>query len=127
LSDTLEASLNPTGTAIVLVTAFLVSLFLSTTFSFAWAIAFLKPRFSFISAISERWTARKERREEKAAAEVVEPPKKEKPVRKQTIVTDKPSSPTGRGQESEAVVLGEGPAPIRKLKIPKSAPLTNPE
>jgi S-DNA-T family DNA segregation ATPase FtsK/SpoIIIE len=132
LSDTLESSLNPAGTAIVLVAAFLISLFLATTFSFAWAIALLKPRLAFVSTLSERWAQRKAERERQAAVEVAEP-KKEKPVRKQTIMTEKPepvdlpSSPPGRGgRDSDAVAPGEGLTPIRKLKAPKAIPL-NPE
>src|SRR5262249_42873296 len=91
LSDMLEASLNPAGTVIVLVSAFLVSMFLATTFSFAWAIAILKRRLSFVSRLSERWAERKARLEQKAAeaAEL----KKEKPIRKQTIVTEKREAP----------------------------------
>jgi S-DNA-T family DNA segregation ATPase FtsK/SpoIIIE len=137
LSDLLEASLNPAGTVIVLVSAFLVSLFLATTFSFAWAFAILKPRLSFVSRLSERWAERKARLEQKAAeaAEL----KREKPIRKQTIVTEKSASPPGtrsaspigrsldRGQrDNEAVALGEGPAPVKHLKAPKTVPL-NPE
>jgi S-DNA-T family DNA segregation ATPase FtsK/SpoIIIE len=132
LSDTLEASLNPAGAAIVLVSAFLVSLFLATTFSFAWAIAILKPRLSFVSTLSERWARRKAERQQQSAAEAAEV-KKEKPVRKQTIVTEKPEpvelpvSSSGRGRhDSDAVALGEGLTPIRKLKVPKPSPL-NPE
>jgi S-DNA-T family DNA segregation ATPase FtsK/SpoIIIE len=123
LSATLEASLNPAGAAIVLISAFLVSLFLATTFSFARTIAFLKPRLGFVSTLSERWAARKAQRQHQTAVEAVEP-KKEKPVRKQTIITEKlPASPSGRGErESEAVALGEGPTPIRKLKVPKLVP-----
>jgi DNA segregation ATPase FtsK/SpoIIIE, S-DNA-T family len=83
LADTLEASLNPAGTFVVLFSAFLVSLFLATKFSFAWAVEILKPRFRFVSTLSERWAARKVVTDEPE-------PKKEKPIKKQMIVTEKP-------------------------------------
>src|SRR5262249_52445618 len=42
LADTLQASFNRGGALVVLLAAFFISLFLSTTFSFAGAVAFLK-------------------------------------------------------------------------------------
>jgi DNA segregation ATPase FtsK/SpoIIIE, S-DNA-T family len=128
VSGTLEASLNPAGTVIVLVSAFLVSLFLATTFSFAWAIGILKPRFGFVSTLSQRWAGRRAQRREQAAVEAEEP-KKEKPVRKQTIVTEKPEAPfpAGRGGHDSEAATAEGfsVVPSRQLKIPKTPP--NPE
>jgi DNA segregation ATPase FtsK/SpoIIIE, S-DNA-T family len=55
LADTLQGALNPAGAVVVLVAAFFVSLFLSTTFSFAWAIDVLKPRFAFVATWAEKW------------------------------------------------------------------------
>src|SRR5207245_11671196 len=51
LADALEASLNPAGAVIVLAAAFFVSLFLATTFSFAWVAGILNSRFIFLSAL----------------------------------------------------------------------------
>ena len=77
--DALEASLNPAGTVIILTALFFISLFLSTTFSFAWAAGLLKSRFHFVSVLSQRWAARKVKEA---------PPKKEKTPKSQTIITD---------------------------------------
>jgi S-DNA-T family DNA segregation ATPase FtsK/SpoIIIE len=55
LADSLESAVNPAGSAVILVAGFLVSLFLSTTFSFRWALSVLKPRVRFIADWTERW------------------------------------------------------------------------
>src|SRR5262245_14421569 len=55
LSDSLQASLNRTGSLVVLLAMFLISLFLSTTFSFAGVVALLKPRVRIVSDMVERW------------------------------------------------------------------------
>ncbi len=88
LADTLQASFNATGTAVVLISVFLVSLFLSTTFSFATAIEFLKPRFRFVSDLADRWSEWQAERAHARAAWQAEP-KREKTPKKQTIITDK--------------------------------------
>jgi DNA segregation ATPase FtsK/SpoIIIE, S-DNA-T family len=115
--DALEASLNRAGTIIVLTALVLISLFLSTTFSFTWAAGFLKSRFGFVSVLAERWAERK-------ALKLAEP-KKEKSLKSQTIVTEKePSSPPVRAaRDSTAVAPAEGPAPIPKAKTSKPARL----
>ena len=121
-ADALEASLNPAGTVVVLIAVFLISLFLSTTFSFTWAAGILKSRFHFVSMLSERWAERKAVwLREKAFEE--SGPRKEKTPKSQTITTDKePSSSSGRGErDSIAVAPGEGPVP--KPKSAKPSPL----
>src|SRR5881296_2341428 len=127
LADALEASLNPAGAVIVLAAAFFVSLFLSTTFSFAWAAGILKSRFHFVPALLESWAGRKaEKLREKALKEAQ--PKREKSPKSQTIFTEKEtSSPSARaGRDSTAVTPGEGSAPILKPKSAKS-PAPRPE
>jgi S-DNA-T family DNA segregation ATPase FtsK/SpoIIIE len=94
LVEGLEASLNPAGTVIVLTVAFLISLFLTTTFSFEWALEVLKPRFQFVSTFTQRW------------AEWRTAPKKEKTPKKQTIVTEKPKP-----------VLPAKPELVEKVKV----------
>src|SRR5262249_51908996 len=54
LADTLQASFNGAGSAVVFISTFLISLFLSTKFSFAGTVAFLRPRFRFVSNFVER-------------------------------------------------------------------------
>src|SRR5581483_576723 len=134
LADKLEASLNGPGTAVVLITSLLISLLLTTTFSFAWVAAFLKPRFRFISAWSERWAKWKE---ERARAAQQPEPKKEKPLRKQTIVTDKTRRVVAEPPEEaevneepasrpEPVVAGSSGARASAAKPSKSKPAAMP-
>src|SRR5439155_10853682 len=87
MADKLEASLNPAGSVVILTAALLVSLLLATTFTFAWAVAVLKPRFQFVSSFVERWAdwqADRARQRELRRAQ-----KKEKIPKRQTIITDK--------------------------------------
>lgn len=84
LSDSLEASMNPAGAVIVLIAAFLLSLLLTTKFSFAWAIAILKPRFRFVSNWSQRWAEWQAERARAQAARAAA--KKAKTPKSQTIV-----------------------------------------
>ncbi len=102
MADTLKNLLNPAGTAIILMSTFLISLLLATTFSFAWAVAILKPRFRFVGTLAEQWADWQagRAREKAARAET----KKEKTLKKQTIVTDK-AAPVVR---AETVVAGVG-------------------
>jgi len=67
LEDHLEALVNPAGAALLLITAFFVSLFLTTKFSFEWLLDILRPRFEFVTAWSERYAAWKERRKQEEA------------------------------------------------------------
>src|SRR5262249_43481453 len=88
LADTLQSSFNAPGSIVVLLAALLISLFLSTTFSFAGAVTFLKPRFRFVSNWSERWSDWQAERARARAAQQAEP-KKEKTPKKQSIITEK--------------------------------------
>src|SRR5262249_18546750 len=127
LAENLQRGLNPAGTVVILVASFLVSLFLSTTFSFSWAVGFLKPRLHFVSVLAERWAERKAARAAKAEVE-----RKEKTPRKQMIITEKPNieppapadaSPTGRGRREAP---GEGLiAAAPKAKAQKVAKTTS--
>ncbi len=92
LADALKATLNPAGAAVILIAAFFVSLFLSTTFSFAWALGVLKARFQFVSGWVERWEeyqANRARENARRKSEERKAPKKQTlvttPVREQTI------------------------------------------
>jgi DNA segregation ATPase FtsK/SpoIIIE, S-DNA-T family len=91
LADGLQASFNGTGAAIVLISTFLVSLFLSTTFSFTGAVALLKPRLRFVSVLSDRWAEWQAERAQARANRDAEP-RKEKTPKKQTIITEKTAS-----------------------------------
>jgi S-DNA-T family DNA segregation ATPase FtsK/SpoIIIE len=111
LAENLQRALNPAGTIVILLSCFLISLFLATTFSFASALAFLKPRFQFVSTLAERWAERKAARAREVELEKVE--KKEKTPKKQTIITEKPR-PVEQQVVAEAVVAPSRPAPKRK-------------
>ncbi len=118
LADTLETSLNRTGTVVVLVSAFLISLLLATKFTIAWAVGILKRRFRFVSAFAERWSQWRA-----ARAIEVEAPKREKTPKKQTIVTEKPN-PVEEPQQPQAVVTPASrlaPAPPKRKSPPSMA------
>ena len=98
MADKLEASLNPAGSVVILTAGLLISLLLATTFSFAWAVTFLKPRFQFVSSMAERWAewqADRARQRELRRAQ-----KREKSPKRQTIITEK-------SKPAEAVVAAE--------------------
>jgi len=66
LSDWLRARFNLTGSLILSLSCFLVSLFVATTFSFARSIGFLQTRFGSLESWKRRWqTWRKAREKEK--------------------------------------------------------------
>jgi S-DNA-T family DNA segregation ATPase FtsK/SpoIIIE len=111
LADKLEASLNGPGTAVVLMTCFLVSLLLTTTFSFTWVGEFLTRRFQFVSSLSERWA---EWKAERARVVDLPEPKKEKTPKKQLIVTDKPKRTP---EPAEGAVPAEQPGPVAERRV----------
>jgi S-DNA-T family DNA segregation ATPase FtsK/SpoIIIE len=116
LADKLEASLNAPGTAVVLIAGFLLSLLLTTTFSFAWFGEFFKSRFHFVSTLSQRWT-------EWRTAKDVEP-RKEKTLKRQTIVTEKPRRVEEKLPESKQRL--EPPPSVAEVspRTPKAAEKT---
>jgi DNA segregation ATPase FtsK/SpoIIIE, S-DNA-T family len=126
LADNLQRALNPAGTVVVLLACFLVSLFLATTFSFTWAVTFLKPRVQFVSVLAERWAARKAANAARAEIE-----KKEKSPKKQLIITQKANvepaapadaSPSGKGwREAPAEGLIAALPKFKTLKTAKAA------
>jgi len=80
IADRLETWMNPAGAAIVLIAAFLVSLFLSTTFSFQWAASVVKPRFGFAVSWMDRfaeWRRERAREAARGRAEEKRAPKKQ--------------------------------------------------
>lgn len=119
LADALDASLNAAGTAVVLIAGFLVSLLLATTFSFEWVVGILKPRFRFVSSLSEWWAERqaaRARERELVKAEV----RKEKTPKKQTIVTEKP-----RPEPAESIVANPHPVAPAASKRKTAAALSS--
>jgi len=119
LWQSLESVLNTTGSAVVLLTAFLVSLFLSTTFSFTWALDVLKPRFTFVSRWADRWSewkAESEREESRRKLEEKKTPKR------QLIVTQR-EQPKPEPKVEYKPVVPEKPARSTPAAVPV-APVT---
>ena len=131
LADKLEASLNGPGTAVVLITSLLVSLLLTTTFTFTWLADFLRRRFQFVSTLSERWA---EWKADRARLAEQPEPKKEKTPKKQLIVTDRPTlikepeeapksiQPGGRSVSPPVVASTAQAAASRQARTQKAKP-----
>jgi hypothetical protein len=80
LSDRLDGLVNPGGSAVILFAAFLASLFLTTTFSFAWVMGILKPRLGFATSWMNRyrvWQEERKLEETKRKSEERKAPKKQ--------------------------------------------------
>src|SRR5262249_23055008 len=87
LAETLQSTFNSTGSLVLLLCSLFVSLFLSTKFSFAGTGTFLKHRSGYISRLSERWSSWKAERGRARATPAVS--KKEKTLKKQTIISER--------------------------------------
>ena len=137
VADTLDSAVNPAGSVVILLAAFLVSLFMATTFSFAWAMEALKHRFAFISRWSDDWKARRAAWAEEEARKKAEDKKAPK---KQTISAVREEAPpprevrqpvTERSKEIKPVTVAKPEAlpvgkPVQATKaIPPAAPGSN--
>ena len=118
LADKLDETVSTTGSIIVLVVSFLMSLFLTTTFSFSWAIAKLGPRVAFVGALKDRYYAWQDQRREEAEFRRAE----QKRARKQIVVTPKDPPVTPIPQTAQAT---PEPQPIRP--IPRPTPISERE
>jgi S-DNA-T family DNA segregation ATPase FtsK/SpoIIIE len=63
IADNLESLVNPAGSVVILLAAFLISLFLATTFSFTWAVEKTRPRLAFAQRFASWYRDWQERRE----------------------------------------------------------------
>ncbi len=115
LADKLETALNPAGAIVILIATFFISLFLATTFSFAWAIGVLQARFAFVSNWSQRWKAWKEELVRERAQRKAE---EKKAPKQQTIVTPRQVSKP---------VEAPAPRPVQSAKpaAPARVPISN--
>jgi S-DNA-T family DNA segregation ATPase FtsK/SpoIIIE len=124
VADTLQVALNPAGAVVVLIAAFFVSLFLSTTFSFTWAIGVLKPRFAFVSEWADkwsRWKASRDQEQELQKAEQKKAPKQQmistpREIVKPVVVERRPnveeaSRPLAPVVRPKAIASAPKPAP----------------
>ena len=124
LADTLQETLNPAGSAVTLVSSFLLSLLLATTFSFAGFVAYLKPRLRFVSSFSEGWTSWQANRARDRANQRDEA-RQEKTWRRQRIFTDQPAPALEtKEQPHEEPVDASRFAPALKRKFAPTASST---
>jgi S-DNA-T family DNA segregation ATPase FtsK/SpoIIIE len=119
LSDKLETAMNPAGATIILIATFFVSLFLATTFSFAWAVGKLQPRFAFISNWTQRWKNWKEEQSREAARRKAE----EKKAPKQQVIST-PREVSKRVAEPQPVPTPKA-ATASKAAAPAPVPISN--
>jgi S-DNA-T family DNA segregation ATPase FtsK/SpoIIIE len=82
LADKLDETVSTTGSIVILVASLLVSLFLTTTFSFSWAIAKFQPKFAFIGNLRDRFQDWQEQRRSEAELRRAE----ERRARKQIVM-----------------------------------------
>ena len=135
LADWLSATFNPLGTVIVLISSFLVSLLLATTFSFARTTEALGPRLRFVwvwyrQAVDwweEQSRARARRRIEKkkAQATVVATPKPKQTIR--SIKKRPPAEQQTLIPIDEPVVIEIAAVPPKNVNFPSPKLLLPPE
>ena len=83
LADKLDETVSTTGSIVILLASLLVSLFLTTTFSFSWAVAKFGPKFAFIGNLRDRFRDWQDQRHAEAERRRVE----ERRARKQVVMT----------------------------------------
>ena len=135
LADWLSATFNPLGTVIVLISSFLVSLLLATTFSFARTTEALGPRLRFVwvwyrQAVDwweEQSRARARRRIEKkkAQATVVATPEPKQTIR--SIKKRPPAEQQTLIPIDEPVVIEIAAVPPKNVNFPSPKLLLPPE
>jgi S-DNA-T family DNA segregation ATPase FtsK/SpoIIIE len=136
IADKLEEIVNPTGSAVILLSAFFVSLFLATTFSFTWAIEKSRPRFAFIGRLTDRYRTWQEQRVIEAEQQRLE---ERKAPKKQVIVTPQeipapakpiqPIKPIPRPVAAEVPITEfdeQGPIAPKRTRSKAASPATTP-
>ena len=133
LADWLNATFNPLGAVLVLISFFLISLLFTTTFSLVRTVEILKGRIAFLAAwkvqaeawLEERSRERVRRRLEKrhagVAAVAEQPPRERKPARKRPKKKTTPDQRLLIDDEvtiDEAVVLETEPVPLSEVSFP---------
>jgi len=121
MADRLDNWLNQGGSAVVLLALFIISLFLSTTFSFTWAVDTLKPRFGFVSRWSDRYRSWQEERKQEAARRKTE---ERKAPKRQIIVSPKESAKPASDTEPVPIAPRQKgatqPTPIAPRTVPSA-------
>jgi DNA segregation ATPase FtsK/SpoIIIE, S-DNA-T family len=120
LADWLRARFNFAGSLILALSCLLVSLFVSTTFSFSSCILFFQRRFAFVGAWKERWHAwQKAREKEKERIQLEKKLKHEEPGAG-TLITQTVAEVKERGAASAKRIPKE-PSP-RELDFAEPGP-----
>ena len=83
LADKLDETVSTTGSLVILASSLLVSLFLTTTFSFSWMVEKVGPKFAFIGNLKDRFLDWQEQRHVEAELRRAE----ERRARKQIVMT----------------------------------------
>jgi S-DNA-T family DNA segregation ATPase FtsK/SpoIIIE len=99
----------------------LVSLLLTTTFTFTWLAEFLRRRFQFVSTLSDRWA---EWKADRARVSEQPEPKKEKTPKKQVIVTDRPALIKEPEDEPKPVARSVAPPVVASTAQARTARVT---
>jgi S-DNA-T family DNA segregation ATPase FtsK/SpoIIIE len=118
LADKLQEMLNTPGSIIVLVSLFLISLFLATTFSFTWAIETLGPRVAFLSRWRDGFIDWRERRLIQRELRRAE----ERGAAKQQIVVTPKDPPAPPQQMSAVPETAQAPEPLVFRTISRRSP-----
>jgi len=106
-----------------LIAAFLASLFLTTTFSFAWVMGILKPRFSFATAWLNRYRSWQEERKQEESRRKTE---ERKAPKKQMIAAMKDRIAEPEKPAAAAVIAPEPPTVVKPAAIARPAPPATP-
>jgi S-DNA-T family DNA segregation ATPase FtsK/SpoIIIE len=146
LADKLDETVNGTGTLVIILTSFFISLFLATTFSFTWALEKLGPRFAFFGRIKDRYTAWQEQRlleQEQRRTEERKAPKRQLIATPQEAIAPPPTAkipvlkpiprpaPPERAEEEVPITAFDDEGPIvpkrgKSKPAAKAAPATEP-
>jgi len=93
LGDVLIHYLNVPGAYIVCITVLAVALYLSTAFSFSSVQLWLPTRFSFVTALWNRYEDWKQERRKKKQQKELEQRRIQKPIVKTQLIPSRPSAP----------------------------------
>jgi DNA segregation ATPase FtsK/SpoIIIE, S-DNA-T family len=123
LADWLRARFNFAGSLILAMSCLLISLFVSTTFSFSKSIAFFRVRFAFVGLWKERWDAwQRARAKERERMQLEKKLRRERrgDMHADTMITQSVAEVKEKGVDSAKRIPRE-PSP-RDMDFAESAP-----
>ncbi|MCH7978654.1 MAG: DNA translocase FtsK [Acidobacteria bacterium] len=125
LGESLLNWLNGLGSAIFLAAAFIVSIYILTTFSVARTTFWLQAHFGWLGNLSRRWAAwkqaRMERKQLKKALQAEKPPA----LAKRLAAALRPAKAPAKAEEEPARLLAGAPEAIPVSRIEKSSAKSN--